>query len=97
MWERNVNQVPPICTLTGDGTHNLGMCPDWELNPQPFGVQDDATSNWAAQPGLFPNSWMPELVEPLESYLYAFLTYGETGFSELRDSSNAIQQLWGTK
>ena len=30
-----------------------GMCPDWESNPQPFGVQDDAPTNWATWPGLF--------------------------------------------
>lgn len=24
--------------LTGDWTHNLGMCPDQELNPQPCGI-----------------------------------------------------------
>ena len=26
--------VPPILTPTGDRTHNLGMCPDQESNPQ---------------------------------------------------------------
>ena len=30
---------------TGDGTCNLGMCPDWELNLQPFGVQNNAPTN----------------------------------------------------
>ena len=30
---------------TGDQTRNLGMCPDQGLNPQPFGVQDDAPTN----------------------------------------------------
>ena len=24
---------------TGDLAHNPGMCPDWELNRQPFGLQ----------------------------------------------------------
>ena len=24
---------------TGDLAHNLGMCPDWESNRQPFGLQ----------------------------------------------------------
>ncbi|KAF6123874.1 dynactin subunit 5 [Phyllostomus discolor] len=32
-------------TPTGDRTHNLVMCPDWELNPQPFGLWDDAPTN----------------------------------------------------
>ena len=27
--------------LTRDQTLNLGMCPDWELNPQPSSLQDD--------------------------------------------------------
>ena len=32
--------MPPVCTLTGDRTCNLAVCPDWESNPQPFGVGD---------------------------------------------------------
>ena len=28
-------------------TRNLGMCPDQESNPQPFGVGDDIPTNWA--------------------------------------------------
>ena len=24
---------------------NLDMCPDWDLNPQPFGVWDDTPTN----------------------------------------------------
>ena len=32
--ERNIYQLPPIHPLTVDWTHNLGMCPDQELNPQ---------------------------------------------------------------
>ena len=35
-----------ICTPTRDWTQNLGMCPDWESNLQPFGVRDDAPTNW---------------------------------------------------
>lgn len=44
MWERNTDQWPPA-------THNEGMCPDRELNPPPFGVQDSAPTNWATSPG----------------------------------------------
>ena len=51
--ERNVDLLPPVHDQTGDRTDNLGMCPDWELNPQPFGVQDDASSNQATWLGLF--------------------------------------------
>ena len=31
--EKNVNWLPPVCTLTRDLTCNLGMCPDQESNP----------------------------------------------------------------
>ena len=31
-YERNIEQLPPIHALTGNGTQNLGMCPDWRLN-----------------------------------------------------------------
>ena len=50
--ERNICQLPSVCTLTMGQTCNLGMCPDWESNPQPFGVGDNAPTNWATQPGL---------------------------------------------
>ena len=32
---------------TRDQTHNLAVCPDQELNPRPFGLQDDTPTNWA--------------------------------------------------
>lgn len=28
---------------TGDETRSLGMCPDWEQSPPPFGVVDGMT------------------------------------------------------
>lgn len=31
--------------------HNLGMCPDWKLNPQSFHVQDDTPADLATQSG----------------------------------------------
>ena len=34
--ERNTYQLPPTCTRTRDGTCKPGMCPDWELHPQPL-------------------------------------------------------------
>ena len=40
--ERNIDQLPPVCALTGDRTHNLGMCPDLGLPLQPFGAWDNA-------------------------------------------------------
>ena len=50
-WERNIHQFPPVCAPMGDQIHNLGMCPDRESNPQTFGVQDNASTNWATWPG----------------------------------------------
>ena len=37
---------------TGDQAHNPGMCPDWESNWRPFGLQADAQSTEPDQPGL---------------------------------------------
>ena len=34
MGVRNVDWLPPIRTLIGDQTRNLGICPDKESNPQ---------------------------------------------------------------
>ena len=42
------SRMPP----PGDLAHNLGMCPDWELNQQPFGLQASAQSTEPHQPGL---------------------------------------------
>ena len=41
MSERNIDQPLPVYTPTGDLTYSLRMCPDQELNLQPFGVWDD--------------------------------------------------------
>ena len=45
--ERNTNErealtgLPFIHSLTKDQTHNLGMCPGQNSNPQPLALQDD--------------------------------------------------------
>ena len=63
MAERNMDWLPLIWTPTWDRTWNLGMCPDWELNPWPFGLRDDAPTNWAtpARAGnfylIFSSNW----------------------------------------
>ena len=51
--ERNIDQLPLACTLTGNRTCN----PDLESNPRPFHSWDDAPTNRvtparAAQPVL---------------------------------------------
>ena len=42
------SHVPP----TGDTACNPGICPDWELNQQPFGSQAGTQSTEPHQPGL---------------------------------------------
>ena len=43
--KKNSDQLSPIGALMEAGTHSLSMCPDWELNPQPFSVWDSAPTN----------------------------------------------------
>ena len=45
VWERNINQLPPIWALTRDWTHNLGMYPDQGSNLQTFWYTDNAPNN----------------------------------------------------
>ena len=47
LCEINIGQLPPIRALTADYTHSLGMCPDLESNPWPFGLGNDIPANWA--------------------------------------------------
>ena len=42
----------PRASPTGDLAHNPGMCPDWELNQQPFGLQANDQSTEPYHPGL---------------------------------------------
>ena len=51
VWEVHrlvVSRMPP----TGDLAHTPGMCPDWELNWQPFGSQAGTQSTDLHQAGL---------------------------------------------
>ena len=43
------SHVPP----SGDLASNSGMCPDWESNQRPFGLQAGIQSTEPHQPGLF--------------------------------------------
>ena len=47
--KRNINQLP---FATGDPVCNPGMCPDWESNWRPFGLQAGTQSTETHQPGL---------------------------------------------
>ena len=40
-----MDQLPPVHGPTGDLTRNLGVCPDQESDPQPFGVRDDTPTH----------------------------------------------------
>ena len=44
----------PHAHRLGTEPASLGMCPDQESNPQPFGIQDNAPTNWTNWPGLIP-------------------------------------------
>ena len=39
--ERNINQLPLVCTPTRDRAHSPDLCPDWNSNPQPFSLWDE--------------------------------------------------------
>ena len=54
------SHMPP----TGDLALNLGMCPDWESNQQPFGSQAGTQSTEPHQPGMFLSRY---------SYIYMYL------------------------
>ena len=43
------SHMPP----TGDLAHNPGMCPDWESNQQPFGLQAGTQYTEPHQPRRF--------------------------------------------
>ena len=51
--ERNINVwLPLTCPVLGpDLAHNPGVCPDWESNQRPFGLQAGTQSTEPHQPG----------------------------------------------
>ena len=72
MRERSIDRLPPICSPTGctawpksgigDQTHNLGMCPDWESNLQPFGygkMLQPTEPHWPGPFILFTYTYLP--------------------------------------
>ena len=56
--ERNMNvrekrgSVSSCTCPSGDLARNPGMCPDWELNPQPLRLQAGDQTTESHQPGL---------------------------------------------
>lgn len=44
MWERSINQLPPLRALTQNRTHNL-VCALIGIKPKTFCVWDDAPTN----------------------------------------------------
>ena len=50
--EKHQCVVASCAPPTGDLACNPGMCPDWELNQQPFGSQASTQSTEPHQPGL---------------------------------------------
>ena len=52
MGEKHQCVVASHMSPTGDLAHNPGMCPDWELNWQPFGLQVGTQSTELHHPGL---------------------------------------------
>ena len=42
---QDIDWLLPVCSPTGDRTHNLGMGLDWESNLQPFVVWGNAPTN----------------------------------------------------
>ena len=50
-WGRNINWLPPICAPTEDQIHNLGTCPDWDLNLEALGAGDNAPAKLPTHPG----------------------------------------------
>ena len=50
--ERNISVwLPLTCPLLGDLACNPGMCPDWESNQRPFGLQSSTQFTEPHQPG----------------------------------------------
>ena len=65
---------------TGDLAHNLGTCPDWESNQQPFDSQASTQSTEPHQPGL-------------TRVLYAMNAVTEQHLTSIKHSMQDIYQL----
>ena len=78
--ERNINVwLPLTCPTPGNLACNPGMCPDWELNQQPFSLQANTQSTELHQSGLFYTS--------LNYTMYYFLC-------KSKNDIYPVQELW---
>ena len=68
IWERDINQVPPICAQNGDWTCNLGMCLHWELNP--YGWHSNKLSNLARAITFIFKNMLTDYNRPAEGLKY---------------------------
>ena len=60
--ERNISVwLPLTCPLLGDLACNPGMCPDWESNQRPFGLQARSRSIHWATPDRAIEAFLPLL------------------------------------
>ena len=62
--------VGPHVPLTGALAHNPGMCPDWELNQQPFASQSGAQSTEPYQPGPFITHTHTQIYIHIHTHIY---------------------------
>ena len=49
--EKNINVWLPLVLPTGDQARNPSMCPEWESNQRPFGLQAHTQSTEPQQRG----------------------------------------------
>ena len=90
--ERNINVVGAfLAPPTGDPAQNPGMCPEWESNRKPFGLQTGTQSTEPRQPGCkliftfkvsflqIAYSWVLIF---LKDFIYLFLEKGGEGERE---------------
>ena len=65
-WERNTDLLPSHTCPDWELNCSLGLCPNWESNPWPFGLQDSAPINWAtlarAKKLFVDNVWDTEII-----------------------------------
>ena len=66
----------PSCICRKQGlNHTLGMCPDWVLSPWPFGLWDDAVTNWATS-AKAPLCYLNSILILSNALLYCFSCFG---------------------